>query len=296
MARPEVTPALRDLCLEVFGDLVVRLLGPVLQVSQSFHPQVKGPATNQTILHGYSDDGKEVEASYGLHMDFTAARIVTSPSAMVCWIPLNTCKQNTLRLYPRCHRLGLITNRWLPLDIEGLERIGPPIDIQATEGEALLFNFMMLHGASNPSPVARISCDLRFFPFIGILDNAPLSLRPDPVAWVRERISQVSDEKLLAPMYEALAYWGLPIDWPIVPRHSSLHWARVIDALVNQKPAQRQAAVAQWVNEEVGFDPVGAYQERFAQLKLAERPYAAVHQVVPESARVTGLIPAAEGS
>ena len=286
LARPVMTPELQEVCLEVFGELLLRLLGPIIHVSQTFHPQIKSQATEQTILDGYSGDGLEVQAVYGFHQDFTAARVLTSPSAMVCWVPLNTCERNTLRVYPRSHRLGLLTNRWLPLDIPGIERLGAPIDVQAKEGQVLLFNFMLMHGGSNPGPSTRISCDLRFFPFCGIIDSAPVTLQSQPIRWIQSRLDHGLGDMLQAPLCETLSYCGMPMARSTPRPYSNLHWAKFLEAPVKQEIDKGLEATARWVNTEVGFDPVAAYQQRFAQVRLCERPFASIQHMVPEAKHV----------
>ena len=199
--------------LSVLGDFLILMLGPLIHVSQTFHPQVKS-RPRKYILSGYSGDGLEVEALYGFHQDFTAGRVTTSPSAVVCWIPLNDCDENCLRLYPGSHSLGFVTNKWLPRDVSGLDRVGPYVDIQARDGETLLFNFLMLHGGSRPGPKLRMSCDIRFFPFCGVLDSPVNVLSKGPVAWIHERLSTVEDETIVAPLRETLAYLGESLAWP----------------------------------------------------------------------------------
>lgn len=173
LARPPVTPEVQNVLLAVFGDLLTRMLGPVLHVSREFHPQIKRGSPGY-ILKGYSGDGLEVEAAYGLHTDFTAGRVTTSPNALALWVPLNTCEKSGLRLYRGSHARGLVTNGWLRPDTTGLEKIGDYVDIFAEEGQALMFNFSLLHGTAVGSLGTRISADVRFFPFCGSLDSTPL--------------------------------------------------------------------------------------------------------------------------
>jgi hypothetical protein len=284
LARPEMTPELRNLLFATLGDLVVELLGPFIHVSNSYHPQIKRTQSTY-ILKGYSGDGLEVEAPYGLHQDFTAARLVTSPSAIVCWIPLNSCEFNALRVYSDTANRGMLTNRWLRPDEGGVEQLGPSVEVKAEEGQVLLFNFLVMHGTTRPGPATRISCDARFFPLCGILDSEATVLRPDPVAWIRARLREPLTEPLAGPLYEALAYLGETIEWPSVRQHSVLHWARVIEGLVRGDAAQVRDGVAQFVNTQDGFDPAGDYVERFAGLALQPRAYRSVlGHLSPEAA------------
>lgn len=276
LARPPMSPELRQLALSAFAEILVRILGPLVHVSQSYHPQIKSGAGPGYILSGYSGDGLEVEAFYGLHQDFTAARVLTSPSAAVFWIPLNNCEDNGLRLYPRTCRCGLVANRWLPPTVQGLERFGPPVEIRAEKGQVLIFNFLVLHGTSNPGPRTRISCDLRFFPFCGILDSVPTVMRPQPVQWIRRRLNEIEGDLLAAPLYEALAYLAQPIEWPRIESHSILHWARFIEGLVMGNDDQMTASVEGLANTENGYDEVESYAKRFSTTALQAQPYESI--------------------
>ena len=89
LTRGFMTPELMSTLYDTFGDLVVRLIGPIVHASQDFHYQVKRKSESGVILKGRSSDSKEVQALYGIHNELTAARVVTTPSAMVCWVPLN---------------------------------------------------------------------------------------------------------------------------------------------------------------------------------------------------------------
>lgn len=272
LARPQTTGDLQELMLSVLGNFLAMMLGPFVHISQTFHPQVKG-RPRKHILSGYSGDGLEVEAPYGFHQDFTAGRITTSPSAVVCWIPLNDCDENCLRLYPGSHSLGFLTNRWLPYDVTGIDRIGPYVDIEARAGETLFFNFLLLHGTSRPGPTLRMSCDVRFFPFCGLLDSPVKVLRTEPVRWIGERLSTVSDDTLVAPLRETLAYLGQDLPWPALRPHSPLHWARFVEGCLRNDAGQKADAISHLANADVGFDPVADYLGRFTGLTLEAQPY-----------------------
>jgi ectoine hydroxylase-related dioxygenase (phytanoyl-CoA dioxygenase family) len=293
LARGYMTPELRDSCLEVFGDLLVRLIGPLVHTSKTFHYQMKPRSQTDVILRGYHGDGREVEALYGIHNEFTAARVLTSPSAVVCWVALNSFDGKALYFYPGSHRLGLLANRWLPRHdrAEGIERVGEVVEYQPERGQVLIFNFLLLHGSgaafetppsSGPDPT-RISCDLRFFPFCGILDSEASCMRPNPIDWIRERAAGLTDDLLLAPLYETLAYLGQPVQWSALPRYSVAHWARFVEGLVKGDENLRKQAIEALVNTEQGFDPVEEYHQRFAAAKLCPRPYESIKEVVPEA-------------
>ena len=302
LARGYMTPELRDASHAVFGDLLLRLVGPILHTSQTFHYQLKPRAQRDVILHGYHGDGREVQALYGIHNEFTAARVLTTPSAVVCWIPLNTFDGKALYFYPGSHRHGLLANRWLPRHdaCEGIERVGPVVEYQPKLGEVVIFNFLVLHGSgaavlgeATPGPQpTRISCDLRFFPLAGLLDSEASLRRPDPVAWMREQERALDDDLLRAPLWESLAYLGERIDWPALPDHSVAHWARFVEGLVQQNAAQRDDAIRHLANTAIGFDPIESYLERFAPATLSRTPYASIAGQVPQAARMLAALPA----
>lgn len=276
LARPPVTAKVQKTLLQEFGGLLVQLLGPIMHISREFHPQIKRGSPDY-ILKGYSGDGLEVEAAYGLHTDFTAGRVTTSPNALALWIPLNTCEQSGLRLFRRSHAKGLVTNGWLRPNTAGLDRIGDYVDIFAEEGQALMFNFSLLHGTAIGSMGTRISADLRFFPFCGILDSSPFVLRSSPVKWIHEQLRGVEGDTLKAPLYEALAYLGQPISWPRhIHRYSPVNWARYIQAMLEKDTQTARQAIEALVNTEIGFDELSVYLERFSTLDLKNRPYNAV--------------------
>lgn len=276
LARPPVTTELQKIMLESFGDLLVQTIGPVIHISREFHPQIKRGSPGY-ILKGYSGDGLEVEAAYGLHTDFTAGRVTTSPNALALWIPLNTCENSGLRLFQRSHTQGLFTNGWLRPDTEGLPRLGEPVDIYAREGQALIFNFSLLHGTAIGSLGTRISADLRFFPFCGSLDSTPHLLRSSPVEWIRNRLAELEGDTLKAPLYETLAYLGQPISWPQeTRRYSPVNWARYVEAMLWGNTQAALAAIEALANTENGYDAAATYLERFSTLDLKRRPYEAV--------------------
>lgn len=302
LARGYMTPELRDASHAVFGGLLQRIIGPIVHTSQTFHYQLKVRSQQDVILHGYHGDGREVQSLYGIHNEFTAARVLTSPSAVVCWVPLNTFDGKALYFYPGTHRLGMLANRWLPRhdQCEGIERVGPVVEYQPKLGEVVIFNFLVLHGSgaavpteypSGPQPT-RISCDLRFFPLAGILDSEASVLRPDPVAWMREQARVLSDDLLRAPLWESLAYLGEPIDWPALPEHSVAHWARFVEGLVKGDAAEREDAIRHLANTAIGFDTIEPYLERFAPAALTRKPYASIADRVPQAARMLAALPA----
>ncbi|MBM4133168.1 MAG: phytanoyl-CoA dioxygenase family protein [Nitrospira sp.] len=292
LARPETTPELRALLLAELGELMVHLLGPIIHISHTFHPQIKTGAERGYILEGYSGTGLEVEAQYGFHQDFTAGRVLTSPSAIVCWVPLNTCERNALRLYRKSHTKGILANGWLPPDAQGMDRLGEWVDITAQEGQLLLFNFLVLHGGVHPGPKLRVSCDVRFFPFMGNLGSTPMILRQQPLEWIRKRLLSIRAETLGAPLCEASAFLGEPVNWPNPSAHSVVHWARYIEGAVAGDPGRMREAITRFANPEEGFDQLSTYLERFARLPFEQEPYRAVlpHLAAEERRRCEGVL------
>lgn len=296
LARGYMTPELRDASHAVFGDLLVRLVGPIVHTSQTFHYQLKERTQRDVILHGYHGDGREVQSLYGIHNEFTAARVLTTPSAVVCWVPLNTFDGKALYFYPGSHRHGLLANRWLPRhdQCDGIERVGPVVEYQPRLGEVLIFNFLVLHGSGaavlpEPTPgpqPTRISCDLRFFPLAGILDSEASLLCPNPVAWMREQERALDDDLLRAPLWESLAYLGERINWPTLPENSVAHWGRFVEGLVQGDAAKREDAIRHLANTAIGFDAIESYLERFAPAALTRAPYASIAAQVPQAARM----------
>lgn len=294
LARGLMTPELMATCHETFGDVLVRLIGPIVHTSQTFHYQIKKRSESDVVRHGHSGDGREVRALYGIHNELTAARVLTTPSALVCWVPLNDYEGDALYFYPGSHRRGLLVNGWLPRheDLEGSDRVGPVMKYRPKRGQIVLFHFLLMHGSGAPSATdryedgydpVRISCDLRFFPFCGVLDSSATSLRPDPIGWIHNRMGELSDDLLLAPLYETLAYCGLPIEWPHLPAYSPAFWAQFIEGLLVHDESRMDAAVENLVNTEAGFDPVTSYQERFRAARLCRQPYESIRESVPEA-------------
>ncbi|MFN0181905.1 MAG: hypothetical protein ACKVZ0_24145 [Gemmatimonadales bacterium] len=101
--------------------------------------------------------------------------------------------------------------------------------------------------------------------------------------WTRQQAASIGDDLLLAPLYETLAYFGQPIEWPQLPRHSAAHWARFVEALVRGDEAGKAAAIRGLVNTEVGFDRLEGYLERFASAALCRRPYESVAADIAEA-------------
>lgn len=280
VARPDTLPEIQDLIVRDLGDLLVELLGPIVHISHTYHPQIKTGLSEGYAVEGYSGDGAEVRAQYALHQDFTAGRKLTSPAAIVCWIPLNACDQNTLRLYSKTHSQGMLARKWLLPDSPELDRMGSYVEVEAKPGQILLFNFLLLHGTSRPGPKLRVSCDLRFFPFCPTLDSMARILRPDPLGWIRQQLQRPKSETLLEPLIETCVYLGEPVSWPELKPHSVLFWSRYLAAMVNHDQDGITRAISMLTNSEIGFDAAAEFLEweRTNRMPLCTRPY---HSVLP---------------
>lgn len=287
VARPDTLPEMQELLTRDLGDLLTELLGPIIHISHTYHPQIKTGVSEGYAVEGYSGDGAEVRAQYALHQDFTAGRKLTSPAAIVCWIPLNRCDQNTLRLYSKSHSQGMLARNWLLPDSPDLDRVGPYVDIEAEPGQILLFNFLLLHGTSRPGPKLRVSCDLRFFPFCPTIDSVARVLRPNPLEWIRQRLKTAIGETLVEPLLEASLYLGEPVEWPSLKPHSVLFWSQYIAALLNRDEDGVARAIRMLTNSEVGFDAEAQFLEweRSSRVPLYSRPYYSVLPYLSQSER-----------
>lgn len=288
LKRVDVTPELKKLCLDLIGDLLLRLLGPVIHTSRDFHFQFKKQTETREILKGYSEDGVEIQALYGIHNEFTAARILVSPSGLVCWVPLNTYEGCALNLFPGTHRRGLLTNRWLSRDEIGRADMGPPVKYYPKRGEIVLFHFMTMHGSGksyskNPVDGNRASCDIRFFPLCGIIDSEPTRLVDDPIDWIRQRLQGGIDEVLLAPLNETLAYFGEALSTDDARQHSVLNWGNFIRHWLDGNEQKALDAIARLANTQQGFDTLESYQKRFTQIHLYEKPFSTLGIPVPRA-------------
>lgn len=264
LARIETPPDLARGLLRALEPLLLRVLGPCVHVSSTYHGQFKGGDTPPVDHGGYREASKflEVQGQYLLHQDFTGAAIPTSPSAVTLWVGLNTCPDWTLRVYPGSHRLGLLCHEWLQLDDERVEPLGAPVDLAATKGSAVLFNSLLLHSSSNPGPRRRISCDIRFFPLTGFLPSIPHALGDRPLDRLTEAMERADGPTLRAPVLETLAWLGVTLPEETVEPHSILNWAQYVSALLNDRKDSRHW-MERFVNEDLGVDPAYVYVEKF---------------------------------
>lgn len=284
LARVAIDSELRNLLFSEFGQLVTHLIGPVVHISESYHVQMKRSAQMDYVLSGYFDDGKEVEAPYGFHQDFTGGRVTTSPSMMIFWFPLCTRSSPALQVYPKSHQLGLFCNTWLAPDNEGLARLGKPIEIYPQEGELLIFNALTLH-ASRVSPTRRISCDLRFFPFCGFLDSTPHVLTDNPWQFIEARLTHRLGDTIRAPLFEDLAFVGAPLSIPPPADHSVLCWPHYVQARLKGTASDALRYLTNMVNEDLGFEKASMFLEKYEDDHLLMKPYAAILSTLPAPAQ-----------
>ena len=176
---------------------------------------------------------------------------------------MNDCPWWNLRLYPGSHRRGLLCNRWLALDDERLAPLGEPIDVPARAGSAVLFNALMLHGTSNPGPLRRVSCDIRFFPFCGFLPSETHLLGEFPSLALRAGSESAFSPILKAPLLEDQVFLGQKLQLGEVPSLSVLNWAKYLEHVVAGEPDEALPYLERFVNKDIGADPAHVYAAKF---------------------------------
>jgi hypothetical protein len=290
LGRIETSRHLAQSLLGVLRPLLTRFIGPLVHVSSTFHAQFKGEGVQEVDHGGYSKASEymEVHGPYLLHQDFAGASLPTSPSAMTLWVPMNDCPKWNLRLYPGSHRRGLICNGWLALDDQRLAPLGEPIDIVARTGTAVIFNALMLHGTSNPGPVRRVSCDIRFFPLCGFLPSETHLLDASPAHALREGLDRAFSPILQAPLLEDQVFLGEKIQLGDVPPLSVLNWVKYLSDVVSGKKDQALAHLERFVNTEMGFDSVTAYDSKFHNQPVCEATLLTVRERVASAALRNG--------
>jgi len=263
VSRIETSSELAVALLDKIGDVLGALIGPLVHVSSTFHGQFKGGDSTGVGMGGGIEDFMEVQRPYLLHQDFAGARIPTSPSAVTFWVGVNTSPDWKLRLYPKTHRLGLLCHQWMELDDERLELFGEPVEISSKEGDAVMFNALLLHGTGESGPARRVSCDIRFFPLCGWLPSTVHSIADRPREALRAARASETDDTLLAPLLEASALLGEDASVGQVPPLSILNWAAYLNALVADDSDAALDYITQFVNERQGIDPPAVYIEKF---------------------------------
>lgn len=250
--------------LRTLQPLLTRLIGPLIHVSSTFHAQFKGEGVKGVDHGGYTaGDYMELHGPYLLHQDFAGASIPTSPSAVTLWVAMNDCPWWNLRLYPGSHQRGLLCNKWLRLDDECLAPLGEPIDVPARAGSAVLFNALMLHGTSNPGPLRRVSCDVRFFPLCGYLPSETHLLGNFPSLSLREGIECAFSPVLQSPLLEDQLFLGQKIQLGDVPSLSVLNWVKYLDLVLAGKQDQALPYLEHFVNTDIGSDSASVYAAKF---------------------------------
>ena len=279
LARVQSQALARPL-LRALEPILVRLIGPIVHVSTTFHAQVKGGPAKAVDHGGYADssDYMEVHGPYLLHQDFAGATIPTSPSMLTLWVALNACPDWNLRVYPGSHRHGLLCNEWLNLDDPRLAPLGRPMDVQAEPGLAVIFNGLMLHGTSNRGALRRVSCDIRFFPLCGFLPSEAHLLGSDPAHALAQSLKDRSGVVLQSPLWEDQTFLGEETTLGDIPPLSVLNWVRYLSHVVKGDPDEGLPSLKRLVNEDFGVDKVQSYISKFHRKPL----YPAAIQAVKE--------------
>lgn len=251
--------------LDILTPMLIRLIGPFVHVSSTFHGQFKGGGGVQAVDRGYGADPEymEVHNPVLLHQDFTGASFPTSPSAITLWVAMNSYENWNLRLYPGSHRLGLLCNRFLELDEKGLEALGAPVDVQARTGTAVLFNALILHGTSNPGPLRRVSCDIRFFPLCGFLPSQVHLINPRPSYALSDGVKRAFSSVLLAPLLECQAFLGNEAGTKDVPPFSVLNWVNYLAHVLKGEMDKALPHLERFTNAHIGFDAPAVYISKF---------------------------------
>lgn len=280
LSRVETPEGFASLLLRVLEPVLMRLVGPLVHVSSSFHAQFKGYPVKAVDHGGYVENLQymEVHGPYLLHQDFTGASMPTSPSAMTLWVGLNSCQDWNLRLYPGSHRLGLVCAQWLSLDDPRLSVLNRPVDISAQPGSAVVFNSLILHGTSNPGTLRRVSCDIRFFPFCGFLPSQAHILGDAPGTALRDNLKSAPGPVLEAPLLEDKVFLGDEVDLQDVPSASVLNWVNYVKYVVRGELDQALPYLDRFVNKEIGVDPLEAFASKFHGHRLCENTIRSLHE------------------
>jgi hypothetical protein len=270
LARVESSDELKHAMLAKFRLILMKLLGPLVHVSSTFHSQFKNLSAKSVDHGGYTSEMQymEVHGPYLLHQDFAGASFPTTPSMLIVWIPLNSSPDWNLRLYRGSHRLGLLCNTWLDLNHDSLSEIGEAVDIQARKGSAVIFNAMTLHGTSNAGPQRRVSCDIRFFPLCGFLPSEVHFLDSQPLQQIEKTLKGEPREVLRAPLLEDLIYLSAGVTEQAVPLfpvkgHSVLNWVNYLSLKTRGRFDEASESLCKFVNMEKGIDQPAVYLEKF---------------------------------
>lgn len=295
LSRITSTPELAAALLENLEAVFTRLLGGFVHVSTTFHGQFKGGEVKPVDHGGYDPNAQylEVQGQYLIHQDFAGAAIPTSPSGLTLWVPLNSCPDWNLRIYPGSHRDGLLCHEWLKLDDPRLAAFGEPLDLPATADTCVIFNSLALHSSSNPGPHRRVSCDIRFFPLTAFLPSQVHLLGRDPLGTLREGLARADGPTLKAPHLETAAFLGHMTAPVSCPPYSIVNWANYLAVLLSGRPDDALPHLARFVNTERGVDTVDTYAAKFHNREVHRETLsvllAALRAMAPDAPEVASL-------
>jgi hypothetical protein len=280
LSRVDTPAEFASSLLRVLEPVLMRLVGPFVHVSSTFHAQFKGYPVKAVDHGGYveNQDYMEVHGPYLLHQDFTGASMPTSPSAMTLWVGLNSCQDWNLRLYPGSHRLGLLCAQWLSLEDPRLSALNRPVDIAAQPGSAVVFNSLILHGTSNAGASRRVSCDIRFFPLCGFLPSQAHILGETPCTALRDNLKSAPGPVIQGPLLEDRIFLGDDVDLHDVPPASVLNWVNYVKYVVRGEMDQALPHLDRFVNKEIGVDPLEVFAAKFHGHPVCEATLRSLHQ------------------
>ena len=284
LARVDTLPRLAESLLHTLQQILVRLIGPLAHVSSTFHCQVKGAPVKEVQRGGYAQEYLEVQGAYLLHQDFTGASIPTSPSGLTLWVGMNSSADWNLRLFPGSHKLGLLCDRWLKHDDRRVADLEEPIDLPAQEGSAVLFNALLLHGTSNPGPLRRVSCDIRFFPLCGFLPSNVHLIGTATLDVLRQALSTESDDVLRAPLLEDSVFLGQDVPPQTLEPTSVLNWVQYIAHIARGEHDDAIPFLHQFANASIGADSPEAYIDKFHGKPLYEAPLCSMERLLNDAA------------
>jgi hypothetical protein len=275
LSRIATPAALGEQLLASLAPVIRTLIGPIVHVSSTFHAQFKGGIVTD-IEHYHNEtaaDYMEVHGAYRLHQDFTGASLPTSPSGLTLWVPLNTCAESTLRLFPGSHRLGMFCHRMWRLDDPRIPELGiSPIDLEAEVGAGVLFNALLFHGTGKTGALRRVSCDIRFFPLCGFLPSAVHMLDSRPLYRLEKRRADALGPTVLAPILEQLLYLGQDVAVDDPAPLSPLNWAKYIQQRLNGHDDAALPYLRRLVNRELLHDEDDVFVKKFhSRALLADR-------------------------
>jgi hypothetical protein len=136
----------------------------------------------------------------------------------------------------------------------------------------------MLHGTSNPGPLRRVSCDIRFFPLCGFLPSETHLLGAAPSDTLRNGLKRAFSPVLSAPLLEGQVFLGEKIELGDVPRLSVLNWVKYLSQVVNGKKDEALPYLERFVNTDIGTDSVAVYESKFHNQPVHEAKLQSVRE------------------